>query len=677
MKRIWPTLILGVLLLSTISQPTVAQDKQGTRRVTLAYVNDIHAQIEPHPELFWNGLEEEYVEEVGGLGRLSTAVKELKKERDGKVLFLDGGDTIQGSGPAAWSKGVSLIGPMNALALDGAVPGNWAVVYGPEILKQRVAEFNYPWIAANVYETGSSKPLLAPYLIREIDGIKIGVLGYTDPDIPTRQPPFMSTGLTFKNSSVLQPFIKELKTKEQVDIVILLTHIGLPKSVKLAKQLQGVDILLSADTHERTYDPIVVDETWVVEAGAFASFLGVLDIEIAPDGELTRRWELKELRPRSYPQDPAVRGAVEESLEPYRDRMTKVVGESDVWLSRYDVLSTPIDRIVADAIRDFSRTDIALSNGFRFAPPLAPGPITEADLWNWLPIEAPLKKGQVRGQELVDFWERELESVFSDDPDLLFGGWLPRPSNMNVLFDLAAQPGERLRQLSVHGEPVKVEKFYSVAAARRTGSPEEHVHRVKQCLHTEAIEGTTHQALRAYLAKNSPIGSTGKAPVRSLHGPPTMRSQFGGKDLLAASEDRPVHPINKGQPVKVVYQIATDELKDGVHKGLLYLNKLHHFYAEKGYSPEELHIHAVFHGKAAAHLLTDAAWRKYGLGKANPSTDLIASLVKSGVHLELCDKRRQAEHWSKSDVSPDVLLVEAAYPRLIELQQQGFSYIRF
>ncbi len=528
MKTYWSLMISVITAIAMITSASAREQTQ-PRTVTLAYVNDIHAQLEPHPELFWESGKEEYIEGVGGLGRLATAVAELKEERDGRVLFLDGGDTLQGSGPAAWSQGAVVVEPMNSIGLDVGVPGNWAVVYGPEVLKARVAEFTYPWIAANVFEESTGHPLFEPYFIKEIDGLKLGVLGYTDPDIPTRQPPFMSEGLDFRGTEVLQPWIDHLRQSEQVDVVILSTHIGLPKSIRLAEQLRGVDVLLSADTHERTYEPIVVGETWVVEAGAFASFLGVLDLTVWPDGRTEKAWSLRELRPELYPEDPAVKAVVDAALAPHRQRMNRVLGHSEVWLSRYDVLNTPLDRLIADAVRSFTGTDIALSNGFRFSPPSAPGPITEADLWNWLPVELPLRTGQVKGQRLTEFWEREFENVFSTDPERLFGGWLPRPSNMSVVFNPRSEPEERLDSLLIGERAVESERVYSISAAARPGSPEHLVHRVRQCVQTRILEATTHQALRAYLAESSPLRDTGAPRIELLDGPDVLRSQALGR----------------------------------------------------------------------------------------------------------------------------------------------------
>lgn len=141
---------------------------------------------------------------------------------------------------------------------------------------------------------------------------------------------------------------------------------------------------------------------------------------------------------------------------------------------------------------------------------------------------------------------------------------------------------------------------------------------------------------------------------------------------------RPVIQLQYEGPIKVVYQVSRDEYKEGVSKPLLYLKKLRGYYAQQGYDAEDLEIRAVFHGSASTHVLTDEAYNRVkGTDNGNPSTQLLSELADLGVKVELCDVRRQREGWAKADIHPDVLLASAAYARIIDLQHQGYAYIRF
>ncbi|QDT16675.1 bifunctional metallophosphatase/5'-nucleotidase [Alienimonas californiensis] len=507
------------------------RDSDRVRTLSIAYVNDIHAQLEPHPELFWNERTDERVRGAGGLSRIKTAFGRLAETRP-HLLRIDGGDTFQGSGPGAWTEGGVMVRPMNALGIDYAIPGNWAVAYGADRLVELSEQLNYPLLSANIYDAATGELAFEPYRVQEINGVRVGLIGFTDPDVPTRQPPYMSRGLSFRGEEVLQPAIDKLNSGEgveggPVDVLVLVTHIGLMKSVELAETLRGVDVLLSSDTHERTYEPIVRGETWVVEAGAFGSLMGVLDLSVRDGKIVDRRWELLELRAENYPEDPEVKAIVEEELAPHRDRMDREIGRTGVWLERYNVMSSPLDRMIADAIREEADAEIGLSNGYRFAPPTAPGPVTEGDLWNWLPTPLPLKLGGATGAQLKAYWESEFENVFSADPDRLFGGWLARPStNVHVDFNSTGPAGERLIGIAVDGEPLEEDRVYKIAAGARDGQPEDQIHRVKQCRNVRIEDATTHDAVRNLLKRSSPVTETGEPPLHCVIRPDVLRSQF-------------------------------------------------------------------------------------------------------------------------------------------------------
>ncbi|MFN3653361.1 MAG: bifunctional metallophosphatase/5'-nucleotidase [Armatimonadota bacterium] len=494
------------------------------RSVSLVYFADLHAQLEPHPELFWHDGREE-IASAGGVSRIAAAVEEIRRERPGQVLFMDAGDTIQGAGPAAWTEGKAVVSPLNALGLDLGVPGNWEVVYGTPALRARARELKHPLVAANVYDAATGARLFAPYLMREVNGVRIAVIGYTDPDVPLRQPPTYSAGLRYTGAEELPPLIREVRAEQQADLVVLLTHIGLAKAVRLAEKVPGVDVLLSSDTHERTYEPIVRGNTWIVEPGSFGSFLGRLDVTVRDGEVVNRQWELIELRADRFPEEPRVQRLVEQALRPHRERLDRVVGETRAPLLRYAVAETALDAVLADALREAAGTEIALSNGFRFAAPIPAGPIREADLWNAYPVVTRVKTAEVTGKQLREFWEKELENVFSADPEKLFGGWLPRPSGMTLRFRARAPFGQRVREIRVHGKPLEEDRLYTVAACEREGDTEDMLCRIKGCHLPQVLSFDAHEAVRRYLTRHSPLAAPAPRRVVAEDLPPVLRSQ--------------------------------------------------------------------------------------------------------------------------------------------------------
>jgi len=306
---------------------------------------------------------------------------------------------------------------------------------------------------------------------------------------------------------------------------VLLSHVGLPKAIALAERLSGLDIVLSGDTHERTYAPIVRGHTWIVEPGSFGSFLGRLDLTVA-DGKISdRRWELIELRSDRYEPAPDVKALVEKTLAPLRSRLDAVVGETEVPLVRYAVVETNLDDILADALREATGAEIALSNGFRFASPTLPGPIRERDLWTWYPITAPLKTARVTGKQLRAFWERETEHVFATDPRALFGGWLPRPSGLTLRFEAHAPQGKRVREILVGGRPLEDDRLYTIASCEREGDPLDRLCRIPGVRDPITLDIEAHDAIRRYLSRHRPLQQPAMNRVIAVDLPPVVRSQ--------------------------------------------------------------------------------------------------------------------------------------------------------
>ncbi|MBZ4402238.1 bifunctional UDP-sugar hydrolase/5'-nucleotidase [Myxococcus sp. AS-1-15] len=494
-----PLFALLALVSGCASSPKSAAPPSKRQQLTILYVADLHAQLRAHPELFWRDGEER-IELAGGFARLSAAIQRIRAERGGDVLVLDGGDTIQGSGAAALTEGRALIAPLNALGLDGAVPGNWEVVYGPQVLRQRARELKHPLFAANVRDAASGERLFAPSLVKDVGGLKVAVVGFTDPDVPRRQPPGYSQGLRYDGPEALPTLVREARERDGAQVVLLLSHVGLAKAVGLAARVPGVDVHLSSDTHERTYAPIEQAGTWVVEPGAFGSFLGRLDLWLEEGKVVDRRWELIELTASRFPEDPEMARQVEAALATHDEALLAQVGHTDVTLARYAVVENPLDNMLADAIRAAGGTEIGLSNGFRFGTPLLPGPVREADLWNLFPVTNKLKTGKVSGRQLRAFWEQELENVFAKDPEHRFGGWLPRPSGMTVRFRAAAPKGQRVLALEVAGAPVVDSRLYTVTACERDGDAPDMLCRIPGALEPHVLDLDAHEAVRRFLA---------------------------------------------------------------------------------------------------------------------------------------------------------------------------------
>ena len=520
--------------------PTIAAQLdqiKGGKRLTLLHFTDTHAQLETHPE-YLPGASPEF-QMMGGYARLKTAIEHERAHCEGPCFLLDGGDEFQGSGPAAWSEGEVILAPLNALGIDVFTPGNWEPAYGPARFKQTMARLACPVVCYNFHDKASGKRLFPASVTLKRDGVKVAVVGVTDIGASERQPPAEFHGMDTSRIRGLRDFVRELRRRERPDVVVALTHTGLSIARELARLTPEFDIVLSGHTHERTGWPILEGNVIVIEPGSFGSFLGRLDLVLKPSGGVAHHsFRLIPILASRYDEDVGVKALVDRSLEPHRPRMTRQAGKTETVLMRYDLLETTADDFIADAVRETAKTDIGFTNGFRFGVPVRPETITEADLWNLLPMDARMKRGWITGGELRDYLEHELEMVYSKSPLKLNGGWGPRASGMTFVFDALADYGRRVVSIKINGSDIVDHAHYTIAGCEREGEPLDVICRHRGSHDAQVLPISIHEALGEYLKTHPVIAPKrdGREKARDL--PSAVFSQdavLAGGDLSKAA----------------------------------------------------------------------------------------------------------------------------------------------
>jgi 2',3'-cyclic-nucleotide 2'-phosphodiesterase (5'-nucleotidase family) len=513
-------------------------------RITLLHTADIHAQLYTHDEFFWEKGRAVY-KHRGGFATLKTMLQTLKRQNPAKTLIIDGGDCFQGGGVAALSEGRAIIPLINNIGYDLMLPGNWEVVYGKEMMQKDLGAYDGQKICANMFhdtkDAFHGESIFHPYWVRNFGPIKIGFIGYNDPLTPKRQSPAYSEGIRFtKPEHNVARYIKLLRDYEQCDMVFLVTHMGLAQQVDLANNpdVTGVDFILGADTHERVRKPINGKYTKVTEPGAFGSFVAKLDL-IIEDGKFKdANYQLLDVDPAIYKPDPEMEALVKNARAPYAKELDKVIGKTKTNLVRYFVLENPMDNLITDAIHWKFKPDIALSNGFRFCPPLVTNPrtgmaeITNEFLWSMLPVDSDAKTGTITGQQLWNWLEKELHNVFAKNPAQRFGGWVVRFSGMEINLTAYNEMGKRLNWVKVAGEPVDLKKEYTIVACEREGDPDDTLCRVEHVKQPRKLGFSLHQIMRDYLAVHSPVSPKVENRVSATDVPKNLLSQLEGYDYV-------------------------------------------------------------------------------------------------------------------------------------------------
>ena len=215
MKKI-TAIIATLIVFSACEKKENAEEKT----ITILQSTDIHAYLNPHEELY---VEKDSIvfKKAGGLAVMKTMVNEQKNKNPEGTLFIDAGDLIQGSGESMLSKGSIFPPIVQAMEYDLLIPGNWEVIYGKKIMMQIMNNYKSNVIAANMFDEETQKPLFPPYWITEKKGIKIGFIAYNDPEIPERQNPKYSEGITFTPvEENLKTLITQLKKEEKTRLLL-------------------------------------------------------------------------------------------------------------------------------------------------------------------------------------------------------------------------------------------------------------------------------------------------------------------------------------------------------------------------------------------------------------------------------------------------------------------------
>ncbi|HEY9518384.1 MAG TPA: bifunctional metallophosphatase/5'-nucleotidase [Gemmatimonadales bacterium] len=516
----------------------LARHRQGQiQHLTILHTSDIHGQLETHDEFFWEDGRAVF-KKRGGFAVLRSLIDSVRREARGAVLLVDGGDTLHGTAVAALSEGRAIVPLINKLGYDLLLPGNWEVVYGKSAMMRDFRMYSAAKVCANMFHAGGDgqQLIFPPWQVFNVGGVRAGFIGYNDPFTGTRQSPDYSRGIRFgRPEESLARYIRILREEQGCTLVFVLSHLGLTQQLHLANQpsAAGVDYVLGGDTHERTREPLQGRFARVTEPGAFGSFLGRLDLVLENGRVKEESYRLLEVDPARYPEDGEMRTMVAAAKAPWRRRLSQVIGRTTTPLLRYYVLETPLDNLITDALHWRFQTDLVVSQGFRFCPPLVPGPggsaeITREYLWSALPVDSEVKRGEATGTQIRDWLERELENVFATEAANRFGGWFVRYQGMKVTFRIQAAMGNRVQEVLIGGRPLEAETVYSMLACEREGDPIDTMCRMRGVAKPRRVNVRLHQVMEGYLARFSPVAPRIEGRAVALDAPGPLLSQVEG-----------------------------------------------------------------------------------------------------------------------------------------------------
>ena len=410
---------------------------------------------------------------VGGMDRLATLVKAVRAERGTeRTLLLDGGDTLQGSFTALHTKGADMMRIVEALGVD-AMTAHWEFTLGHKQVstlfgdKDARGSAKLDFLAGNIMDNDFDEPVFKAWRIYEKGGVRIGVIGQAFPYTPIANPRWMMPAWSFG--------IREEEVRRNVaavraagaEVVVLNSHNGFDVDRKLAGRVEGIDVILTAHTHDAIPRPERVGSTLLIATGSNGKFLSRLDLDVKGGRIADFSYSLMPVLADVITPDPDMARLIDDIRAPHESMLSTELARTDTLLYRRGNFSGSLDDLICEALLAERDAEICFSPGFRWGTSLVPGQaITWDDVYNATAITYPkVYRLPFRGDMIKNILEDVADNLFNPDPYYQQGGDMVRVGGMSFTIDVDAPMGKRISdmRLAKSGEPIEAASTYTVA----------------------------------------------------------------------------------------------------------------------------------------------------------------------------------------------------------------------
>jgi sulfur-oxidizing protein SoxB len=403
---------------------------------------------------------------MGGLDRIASVVKAIRAERGDRVVLLDGGDTWQNSYTSLATKGQDMVDCFKLLKPDAMV-GHWEFTLGAERVKEIAEELGFPFLGLNVRDTEWDEAAFEAMTMIERGGVKIAVLGQAFPYTPIANPRWMMPNWSFGiREDDVQANVEKAR-QQGAQLVVLLSHNGFDVDRKLASRVRGIDVILTAHTHDALPDVVKVGKTLLVASGSHGKFVSRLDLDVQGGEVKGYRYKLIPIFADVIAPDAEMAAKIQEVRAPHEAMLKEVIGRTDTLLYRRGNFNGTLDDVICEALLSERDAEIALSPGFRWGTSLLPGQeITREDIYNATAMTYPAAyRMTMTGARLKEILEDVADNLFNPDPYYQQGGDMVRVGGVSYAIDVAKPIGNRISDLKLlrTGQPLEAAKDYTVA----------------------------------------------------------------------------------------------------------------------------------------------------------------------------------------------------------------------
>lgn len=450
MKKASFKLLTAMLAAACMSvTPLLAKD---ATTITLIHTNDTHGNVKDDGK------------SVIGFAKLATYAQEVKANEN--AIIVDAGDMFQGMPFANLENGHSVIKLANAVGYDAMTVGNHEFDFGAKNFFDIVKQLNFPVIASNLV-TDDGKAALESYIVKEVDGVKVGVFGMATEETAFKTHPNNVAGYKFTDMiAAAEKNVKTLREKEGVDVVIMIAHLGLDEgdytSDLVAQAVEGIDVIVDGHSHTKLEDGRLVNNTLIVSTGDKLNNVGRVEI-VVEDGKV----ESKTAKLLTYNDfadvtpDADVVAEIEKVEAAQAEILNRVVGKTTVKLvgdrSVVRTGETNLGQLATDAILDLTGADVALTNGGGIRASIEAGDITHNDMVTVFPFGNTVMVKEISGSDL----KAALEHGVSEYPNEK--GAFPHTAGMTFTLNAYKEVGNRISDLKVNGIAVDPNKMYTLA----------------------------------------------------------------------------------------------------------------------------------------------------------------------------------------------------------------------
>ncbi|SHJ92993.1 2',3'-cyclic-nucleotide 2'-phosphodiesterase/5'-or 3'-nucleotidase, 5'-nucleotidase family [Geosporobacter subterraneus DSM 17957] len=451
-RKLFACLLVLTMVLSMFGTGFADTAETTTKKIVILHTNDIHGRIESDNST------------VMGLAKFSAWVKQQKEENP-NTLVLDAGDIFHGLPIVTINKGESMAKIMDLIGYDAMTAGNHDFNYGYERLLELDQMTKFPVLGANVKKADGTT-LLTPYVIKEVNGVKIGIFGLATPETTYKTHPKNVEGLVFADPvAEAKAMVAELE--EKTDMIIFLSHLGMDEasvntSTKVAQEVKGIDLIIDGHSHHVLQEGKMIGDTLIASAGEYSKYFGKVEVSLSGGKVTGKKASLVDFKAlEELAADQEVESLITAIKTAQDKALSEVIGKAAVKLegAREKVRTgeTNLGNLITSAMLNISGADVALTNGGGIRASIEAGDISLKSVVTVLPFGNIVVTRTVKGADI----KAALEHGLKPYPEA--NGGFPHVAGMSFTIDASKPAGERVTNLMVKGQPIELEKEYLLA----------------------------------------------------------------------------------------------------------------------------------------------------------------------------------------------------------------------